>query len=72
MSKQIGWEGCIARLLVKEIVQPEVDSIVSIEDVISLGDEDDDDRQERVSEVFSVLFLAFVRAVAPLKFAFAS
>jgi len=46
LSKQLGWEGCISRLLVKEIVQPELDSVVSIEDVISLGDDEEEDRQD--------------------------
>ena len=43
ISKQTGWEGCVSRLLVKEIVQPELDSVVSVEDVISLNDEEDED-----------------------------
>ena len=37
--KQVGWQGCIGRLLVKEVVQPELDSVVSVEDVISLDDD---------------------------------
>eukprot|EP00090_Calanus_glacialis_P023550 TRINITY_DN363_c0_g1_i1.p1 TRINITY_DN363_c0_g1~~TRINITY_DN363_c0_g1_i1.p1 ORF type:complete len:2732 (-),score=430.45 TRINITY_DN363_c0_g1_i1:184-7587(-) len=40
ISRQIGWQGCIARLLVKEMVQPELDSVVSIEDVVSMADDD--------------------------------
>ena len=35
----IGWQNCIARLLVKEMVQPELDNVVSIEDVITMDDE---------------------------------
>ena len=37
--KMIGWQNCIARLLVKEMVQPELDNVVSIEDVITMDDE---------------------------------
>ena len=37
--KQVGWQGCIGRLLVKEVVQPELDSVVSVEDVISIDDD---------------------------------
>lgn len=49
LIKQVGWEGCIARLLVKEIVQPELDTMVSVEDVISLGDEEDNIPEEQSS-----------------------
>lgn len=49
LSKQTGWEGCISRLLVKEIVQPEIDSVVSLEEVISLGDEEDQEPAEEHS-----------------------
>ena len=43
ISRQTGWEGCVSRLLVKEIVQPELDNVVSVEDVISLNEEEDED-----------------------------
>ena len=38
-ARLVGWPGCLARLLVKEVVMPEVDTIVSMEDVISLDDD---------------------------------
>ena len=37
--KHTGWHGCIARLLVKEMVKPDLDTVISMEDVISLDDE---------------------------------
>ena len=46
LSKQTGWESCISRLLVKEIVEPELDSVVSVEDVISLGDDEEHEAME--------------------------
>ena len=39
LSRQVGWQGCLARLLVREIVQPDLDTVVSIEDVVSLDEE---------------------------------
>jgi hypothetical protein len=45
-ARQTGWSGCIARLLVKEVIQPEADSVVSVEDVISL--EDDQETADQV------------------------
>jgi hypothetical protein len=42
----VGWQGCLARLLVKEVILPEVDAVVSVEDVISLEDD-----QEPVDKV---------------------
>ena len=39
MFKQVGWQGCIARLLVKEMVEPELDTVVSIDDVMILDDD---------------------------------
>ena len=36
----------------QEIVQPELDSVVSIEDVISLGDDEEEDRQDAVCTQF--------------------
>ena len=39
LYKHTGWQGCIARLLVKEMVQPDLDTVISMEDVISLDDE---------------------------------
>ena len=43
LARQIGWQGCIARLLVKEVVRPELDTIISMEDVISLAEDDDEE-----------------------------
>ena len=38
-AKQVGWQDCIARLLVKKMLKPELEqSIVSIDDVISLDE----------------------------------
>ena len=34
--KHVGWQGCIARLLIKEMVQPDLDTVISVDDVISL------------------------------------
>ena len=46
MYRQVGWQGCVARLLVREVVLPELDTMVSVEDVIALEDEEDDDGDE--------------------------
>jgi len=43
LARQMGWQGCIARLLVKEVVIPEMDTMVSVDDVISLADDDDEE-----------------------------
>ena len=43
LSKQTGWQGAISRLLVKEIVEPELDAVASVEDVISLGEDEEYD-----------------------------
>ncbi len=48
-ARETGWSGCIARLLVKEVIQPEADSVVSVEDVISL-----DDDQETADQVIYI------------------
>ena len=41
-ANSTGWQDCIARLLVKRMIKPELEqSIVSIDDVISLNDDED-------------------------------
>ena len=43
LARQLGWQGCVARLLVKEVVVPELDTMVTVDDVISLAEDDEDD-----------------------------
>ena len=64
-ARLTGWAGCIARLLVKEVIQPEVDTVVSVEDVISL--EDDQETPEQVGgdnwEIQLLFFAAVCRKI---------
>jgi hypothetical protein len=56
-ARQTGWSGCIARLLVKEVIQPEADSVVSVEDVISLEDDQETADQVRLHKnITSMIF----------------
>ena len=49
ISRQVGWQGCVSRLLVKEMVQPELDTVVSIEDVVSIDDDLAEDESVNIS-----------------------